>query len=159
MWLEVMLRVLHILSAMVLVGGLFFMLCVGTDFGGDESDPNWQIRRRRWSISVMIASAVLLITGLINAARMTMGYHFPETNYHMWLGVKILLALVVMLGASILSGRSAQAQQCRKTRWCAPLVLVLAVATIVVAAYLKESPRVSKAATGTSRILPATNQQ
>jgi putative copper export protein len=139
-----LLRVLHLLSAMVLVGGLVFMFFVVGYGHQDEGSEAFQKLRRRWSLSVMIASAVLLVTGLINAVRIVTAFQFPSVAYHSWLGIKILLALAVMFGASILSGRSAQAQRCRQMAVCGYAILCLALATLIVAVYLKEADRVPK---------------
>ncbi|GIW94512.1 MAG: hypothetical protein KatS3mg110_2553 [Pirellulaceae bacterium] len=139
-WVDLLVRVVHIGSATVLLGTLVTMLLI-VGMPSQEDDAQWQRQRRRWSITVMITSALLLLSGLYNAILFASQYEFPTVNYHMWLGIKILLALVLMMAASVLSGRSGQAVQCRKNRWCGIVTLALAIAVVLVAGYLKMAER------------------
>ncbi len=139
-WLEWLLRVLHIAGAIVLLGSLATMFFVVGQIPDEQAD-SWKQTRRRWSLAVMFSSAILLVTGLINTMQIASRFSFTNSNYHMWLGIKILLALVLMMAASILSGRSQQACRCRTNRWCWIVSIILAVVLVSIAAYLKLEPR------------------
>ncbi len=133
-------RAIHIVSAIVLGGGLFYMWSVLADSG---SDACFAGRRKVWARWVMIASLFLIITGLYNYMMIIGDSKKPDHEalpraYHMILGIKMLLGLGVMFIASLISGRSAGAEKARanimlwlKSGWLLVLVIV------VIGAYLR----------------------
>ena len=152
MLLELALRWLHIISAVALVGGCFFMRFAGlpglnaiTD--ADQRESAAARMRTAWSKIVMGTSGLLLISGLVNVMRIigTYGSNF-DGPYHALVGIKLLLALSVFALSAILSGRSTLAQQLRQKEslWLT-VNLLLAIGVICLAGYMKQIDRTPKA--------------
>src|SRR5688500_11027149 len=76
-------RWLHLTAVAIVVGGFFLVR-----FGGEGAMPH----PRRYRSCILLAVTALLVSGLYNF--FTKGT-FPA-GYHMWLGIKILLALHVI---------------------------------------------------------------
>lgn len=144
-----LLRWFHILPAVVLAGGVFFMrwpLAPATGELDDGVRENLrQAIRRRWAIVVMVTSALLLVTGLFNAFWNIDG-HWGEKPvghaYHAMVGIKLLLALALMMISSLLAGRSALADKLkeRATFWM-NVNVALAIAIILLGGVMKLTPR------------------
>ncbi len=82
--LHIAMRWLHIASVIVLLGGIFYSWFVG----GMEL---------RFKPMVYTAIGGILASGIYNFLSKT---SFPE-HYHMWFGIKVLLALDVMAAAAL----------------------------------------------------------
>ncbi|RIK73336.1 MAG: hypothetical protein DCC67_18025 [Planctomycetota bacterium] len=107
-------RMLHVLSAIILGGGLFYMRSILSPAGAEACYAG---RRSAWARWVAIASFLLLASGLFNFLAIfdqyrDAGHKLPPT-YHMLFGVKVLLALAAMFIAAILAGRTAAANRFR----------------------------------------------
>ena len=145
--LDLVLRWLHILPAIALVGGLIFWRMVYLPASGDgaASESLNEAVRSRWAKVVMISAALLILSGLYNSA--TEGNQpAVAMAYNALLGVKILLALVIFFFASVLAGRSENAAKFRQREpfWL-NLNLVLAIALVCIAGFLKvESQKAPK---------------
>ncbi len=136
--LQIASRVLHIVSAMILVGGLFFMRTVLAPAGAEACYAG---RRAVWAKWAGIATAVLLATGfynfiLINNLAKVEGGKLPS-GYHMLFGIKFLLALLVMFLVAILAGKTTVAERFRgqmgrwlNLAWLASLVIVVLAAML-----------------------------
>ena len=69
-------RWLHILPATILVGGTIFLRCAYQP-AEQSSEDNDKVRRR-WSKLVMLSAGLLLLSGLFNTGRISMGYDLAE---------------------------------------------------------------------------------
>jgi putative copper export protein len=94
--LNVLLRWTHIASAAVLVGGLLFARAVAAPaLGNDPALLDHLVRRARFLIYCAIAG--LLVSGVFNFLS-----HTGHTRYyHIWFGLKFLLALHVFASAAL----------------------------------------------------------
>jgi putative copper export protein len=135
-------RWLHILPATILVGGTIFLRCAYQP-AEQSSEDNDKVRRR-WSKLVMLSAGLLLLSGLFNTGRISMGYELPS-YYHALLGTKILLALGVFFISSVLSGRSELATKVRQkeTLWLNVNVF-LAVAVVMLGGAMKTTDHKKK---------------
>ena len=126
------------LPAIILVGGVIFMRFVVVPALGDKQQDELQDAfRRRWAKLVMLSAALLLISGLYNTAMKAMSYDL-DTIYNSLLGIKILLALVILFLASVLAGRSEIAKKFReKESFWLNVNIVLAVALVCIAGFMK----------------------
>jgi putative copper export protein len=132
-------RVLHILGAIVLAGGLFYIRSVLSPSGVDACFAG---RRAAWAKWVGIATFLLLGTGIYNflvinnLAKADGGKLDP--TYHMLFGIKFLLGLVVMFIAAILAGKTSLAEKFRANlgRWL-NIAWFAVVAIVVIAAMLR----------------------
>lgn len=136
-------RWLHVLSAMVLVGGTLFLrfTVVPAKKDGALQDETFEFVRTRWSRLVMIAILFSLVCGLYNAAIKAIGFQLDGV-YLTLLMLKILVGFFVYFMISVLSGRSAMANRFRESevKWynvtCVALVLL-----VLMAGYMKMSPQ------------------
>lgn len=115
--LLVTLRYMHILGAIALMGSTIFMRFalrpVVVQLPPEERAKLHEQVRSRWSKFVMLASALLLISGIFNLA-LASRYTFDPVfgmKYNMIVGIKFLLALPIFFIAAVLAGRSAMAKR------------------------------------------------
>jgi uncharacterized membrane protein len=152
--LLLILRCAHILGAITLMGGTIFMrfalrpVVIGLP-PETKATPHEQVRRR-WAKFVMVASALLLISGIANLA-LAGRYDFEPVlgtpkGYHMVVGIKFLLALPIFFIAALMTGRSSLAKrvQASSELWM-NVNLALALIMVLIGGYLKFVKRDLKA--------------
>lgn len=151
MWFDLVFRWMHILSAAILVGGAFFMRFSLAPLLARQSAETRQsllaLWRPGWARLVMLASGLLLMSGLINAVLNIQRYRYAEAPYHALVAVKLVLALVVFWLSAVLSGRSDNANKFREklTQWL-NLNLIFAILVVALGGYMKIMPRTEKSA-------------
>lgn len=132
-------RLAHILSAIVLVGGLVYLRMMVVPLPAtpaaatDSAQRYFMGLRSKWAVVVMVCAALLILSGLYNYIVKVQVEKFPMP-YHALFGVKFLLGLVVIFAASITAGRREAADRARGRIgiWlnlaiaCAILVVVIA---------------------------------
>lgn len=155
MVVELILRWVHILSAITLMGGALFMrfTLLPAVASLDEATQT-QLHnavRQRWARIVATCSGLLLISGLVNAVSVIKQYELDPV-YHMLVMVKLLLALAVFFLSAVLSGRSGLAERMRqqRTRWL-NITLLLALILVCVAGYMKMMDRTPKPEAASAR--------
>lgn len=137
-WLS---RVVHVGTAITLVGGSAFMLWVllpaADQIDDAEHDKLSAAVGTRWRWIVQLGILLFLVTGLYNYW-LAIPAHQGDSLYHALVGTKILLALVVFFIASALVGRSAKLQWLRHNRatWLKVLVLLAAI-IVAISSFLK----------------------
>jgi uncharacterized membrane protein len=141
--LSLVFRWLHIVPAIVMVGGVIFLRCCVTKTGEPSFLDVRDDVRKRWAKLVMISTLLLLVSGLYNAATKAMGYDLsPDGNqtYNILLLLKIILALAVFFFVARLSGRSDKAKQFRQreSQWL-DLLIAMMLAIVLIAGYMKVS--------------------
>lgn len=137
-------RIVHVGTAIVLVGGTFFVRYVLMPAATAELADDVHARLRAaimgvWKKIVHGGIALFILSGGLNYYRViAAGMHKGDPLYHALLGTKILLALVVFFIASALVGRSAAFEGLRKNagRWLA-LNLLLAAIIVALSGFLK----------------------
>jgi len=149
--LLLILRYMHILGAIALMGGALFARFVVAPTLAEAADgAELHDRLRvRWSKVVMLASGLLLVSGLVNlglAAR----YTFDPVlglSYHMVVGIKFLLALPILFIAALLAGRTALARRLQaQGRFWMNVNLALALIMVLIGGVLKFTGRQLKTA-------------
>ncbi len=142
----VLARWVHILSAIVLVGGALFLWCAWWPALRDLEDDELRSRLQaavaaRWRKLVMVAIGLLLLSGMYNFVVSSI----PRAKeavvtavYHAIFGVKFLAAIGVFFLTSVLLGRSAafDRMRARPGKWLA-LNALLAVAVVLLSGVLK----------------------
>lgn len=108
----VLFRWLHILAAIVAVGGTFFLRFVLLPSAQDalSAEQHAALRAgliRRWKIVVMVCITALLVSGVYNFVFTALPKGRVHPAYHPLFGVKFLAALGVFFIASALTGRAA----------------------------------------------------
>ena len=136
---KVVSRVLHILGAVILAGGVFFLRSILVPVGNED----WFMKCRAiWARWVGIATFLLLATGFYNffviLNRTKEAGEKLESTYHILFGVKFLLGLAVMFLAAILAGKTNAADRFRQnsSKWL-NISWYAALAIIVIAAFLR----------------------
>jgi putative copper export protein len=156
------LRYMHILGAIMLMGGTIFMrfglapVVAGLD-AKTKADLHERVRSR-WSKFVMLASALLLVSGLINLI-LASQYKFDPVfglSYNMVVGIKFLLAIPIFVFASFLAGRSATAKkfQANAVTWM-NVNLALALVMVLIGGALKFVKREPKRPQNAAVSVPA----
>jgi len=155
--LLLILRYMHILGAIALMGGTIFMRfalapTVAKLDPTAKSTIHEQVRGR-WSKFVMLAAGLLLVSGLTNLV-LAGNYDFEPVlgmakGYRRLVEVKFLLALPIFFIASVLSGRSSLAQRMQaNARFWMNVNLTLALLMVLIGGLLKfvrRSPKADKA--------------
>lgn len=150
-WLMVILRWMHVLGAIGLVGGALFVWRVvlpaheGLDIA--RRKEQYESMRPQWARLVMISILLLLVSGIANVFLMGRNGEFKllQSHYHVLLLVKFMLALVVFFLFSLITGRSTGAQHIRDNlgKWL-PICFLLAVIVICIAGVMKMTPRIHR---------------
>ena len=155
--LLLILRYMHILGAIMLMGGTIFMrfaLLPSVKTLGDtpRQDLHQQVRSR-WSKFVMLGSALLLISGIANLGLAARNDYDPVfgLNYNMVVGIKLILSLPIFFFAAVLSGRSDMARkfQANAAMWM-NVNLALALLMVLMGGLLRFVPRELKKADGSA---------
>jgi uncharacterized membrane protein len=103
--------------------------------------------RKGFARLVMIAIALLLVSGFYNYLTVELPQHKGQAIYNVTMGIKILLAFAVFFFASALTGKSTAFEGLRKKRkrWLT-LNILLALAVIALGAFLRAVPDIAMAA-------------
>jgi uncharacterized membrane protein len=141
-------RWLHILPAVILLGGVFFMrLAVWPALPQLKEDEGQRIQdafRGKWAMWVGISAGLLLLSGIVNTVLILKEYKV-DPIYHGMLLLKILLALAIIYIASMLSGRSGAADRFRqRSRMWLNVNMALAIILILVAGVMRLTDRTPK---------------
>jgi hypothetical protein len=152
--LLLILRYMHILGAIALMGSTIFMrFALRPVVVGMPPEAKAAIHeqvRSRWAKFVMLATLLILVSGLTNLALASRYDYEPvlgmAKGYHMVVGIKFLLALPIFFIAAVLSGRSnlAKRMQANAEFWM-NLNLTLALVMVLIGGYLRFLPRTRKA--------------
>ena len=148
-WLGIVFRWMHMLAAMVAVGGTIFMrvALVGAvqSLAEDQRPAFHEAIRSRWAKYVAGAILFLLVSGLYNFLTTHAAFKNAEDialpkYYHPLFGVKFLLALGVFFIASSLAGRSGATEKFRRNRryWLS-VNLLLSVIIVCISGVLRMS--------------------
>jgi len=166
--LLLLLRYMHILGAITLMGGAIFMRFalrpVVVHLQPEVKTTIHDEVRRRWSRFVMLATLLLLVSGIANlglAAR----YDFEpvlgtKAGYSILGGIKLLLALPIFFIAAILTGRTETARRFQaKAEWWINVNLTLALTMVLIGGVLKFIRREPKQPTDNQAAATAPSDQ
>ena len=133
----------HILSAVILVGGVFFMRfmlmpAVKENLQEKDSRKLHTALMDRWKRVAMISMGLLLISGIYNFITLSIPKGKETALYHPLFGIKFLAAFCIFFVTSALLGRSQVFEGMRKNpgKWMA-FNLVLAIVVILIGGVLK----------------------
>ena len=152
--IDVVSRVVHVATAIVLVGGSVFLRLILMPAAEElPEDEHAALKERllgRWKRVVHVGILLLLLTGSYNYYLVvTSGKHSNDTLYSALVGTKILLALVLFFLASALVGRSAALQGLRnKSKTTLAVMITIAAVIVAISGFVKvrPSPAASQAA-------------
>lgn len=130
--LDVLSRIIHVGTAITLIGGSAFMLLVLLPSAKLISDEAHETLAKavtgRWKRFIHGGILLFLLSGFYNYVR-AIPNHKGDGLYHGLLGVKMLLAFAIFFLASALVGRSAAFNKIRENRgkWLKVIVLFAAI--------------------------------
>jgi len=130
--IDIVSRIVHVSTAIVLVGGTVFtafvLLPSAKQLSQESHDLLASEIKGRWKKYVYVGILLFLVSGFYNYFRAT-GLHKGDGLYHGLIGTKMLLAFAIFFIASALVGRSAKLQAMRDNRafWLKTIVLMAAV--------------------------------
>ncbi len=141
LWIDYLSRVTHISTAIALIGGSVFILCVlwpAAKLISEEAQATLSAGiSARWKRFVHIGILLFLVSGFYNYFR-AMPLHKGDGLYHAMIGTKMLLALVIFFIASALVGKSQAfaAMRTKRGKWLTILVL-LACIIVLISSFVK----------------------
>jgi len=146
------LRYMHILGAIALMGGTIFMRFalrpVVVQLPPDVKASVHEQVRSRWAKFVMLATLLILVSGIANLA-LASRYTFEKPfgmSYHMLVGIKFLLALPIFFIAALMTGRTNLAKRLQtNAEFWMNLNLTLALVMVLMGGLLKFVNRTPKA--------------
>lgn len=139
--LAVLSRIVHVTTAIVLIGGSIFTLMVLLPAGRqiDEGSRAQLLTAviGRWKRFVHLGILLFLASGIYNYM-LAIPQHRGDGPYHAIMGTKMLLALVVFFIAAALVGRSAKLEAVRRRRsgWLSALTII-ALVIVAISGFLK----------------------
>ncbi len=141
-----LMRWAHILSAIVAVGGSFFMRVVlmpGANAVLSDAE-HAKLRPalvKRWQKVIHVCILLFLISGFYNYFVVTSPMHQGQPLYHMLFGVKFLLAMLVFFLAIVLTSLKPWAARVRANAklWLS-LLVALAITVVLISGLLKNLP-------------------
>jgi uncharacterized membrane protein len=144
-WVNLASRILHILGAVILVGGLFYLRVVVTPglatSSGGTAEQYFGSRRAAWAKWVGIATLLLIATGLWNYMQIIKTHERMASSYHMLAGLKMLAGIALFALAALVAGRTATAETLRqRMRYWLSVCLLLGIATIAIGSVLRSYP-------------------
>ncbi len=150
---RVLSRIIHILCAIIVGGGVFYLRSILAPGGVDACFAD---RRSVWARWVAIASFLLIASGLYNfmviwSEYRAAGEKLPPT-YHALFGIKVLLSLLVMFIAAILAGKTATADRfrLRMRRWLniawTSVMAIVVIGALLRAHHVRRAPTAEPAA-------------
>lgn len=150
-WLLLASRVLHILGAIILLGGLIYVRHVVKPTApagpGETADALFGGRRATWAKWIGIATLLLLVSGLLNYIYIITAMERMAKPYHMLAGIKILLSIALFFLAALLAGKTAAAERLReKFYFWLTAAVMLGIAIVILGGVLRTFPRTQKAA-------------
>lgn len=143
-WTLLLLRYLHILGAITLMGGTIFAYFAASpglaELSEGERNKAHAAIRGRWNKFVMLATLLILVSGIANMVLVPMNFDLGDYRgaYSMWTGIKFVLALPIFFFAALLTGRSSLAQKIQaNARTYMALNLALALAMVLIGGALR----------------------
>ena len=140
--LDIMSRVVHVATAIVVLGGSIFMRFVLMPAATQLPEEDHEALRGRimgtWKVVVMIGIVLFLASGFYNYLVVSLPEHRGDTLYNALMGIKILLAFGIFFLASTLTGRAAAFEHMRQNAklWLG-ITILLGILVVVIAGYLK----------------------
>ena len=144
--LPLLMRWMHILAAIVALGGSFFVRFVLMPSAHQVLDDktHGELRAavtRRWMRFVHTCILLFLVSGFYNYLVIQAPAHHGQPMYHMLFGIKFLLALVVFALAVALTSLKPWSEKLRANAklWLGVLV-ALAIVIVLISGYLRAIP-------------------
>ena len=150
--LPLIMRWIHILSAIVALGGSIFARFVLMPSAQQVLDDKAHAELRaavtkRWMKFVHTCILLFLVSGFYNFIAIQAPDHKGQSIYHMLFGIKFLLALAVFALAVALTSLKPWSEKLRaNARFWLGLLIALAIVVVGISGYMRAIPKSSAAA-------------
>lgn len=143
--MPLLMRWLHVGTAIVVVGGLVFYRLVFVPIADkvlsdEEREKLREPLMRRWKIFIHASIILFLISGFYNYIYVTSAQHEGQGLYHALFGLKFLLALGVFALAIIMTSTMTWSEKFRKNQALWAVLILLASAVVLIGGYMKVMP-------------------
>jgi len=158
---ELLSRWLHVGTAIVLLGGTVYIRFVLQPAASQLPDEHHQKLREltiaRWKKFVHGGILLLLLTGFYNYLAVGNPAAAFKKQYHMLMGIKILIALLLFVVASAMVGRSKAFDRMRqKPKRALGLIVMLGMIIVCISGYLRvEGTKAIRRASEPAATVPA----
>ena len=145
--IPLLMRWIHIGTAIVLVGGLVFYRLVFVPVANkilsdEERERLREPLMRRWKLYIHPPIVLFLISGFYTYAFVTSSQHNGQALYHALFGVKFLLALGVFALGIMLTSTMKWSEQIRTKQALWAVLLLLSTAVVLIAGFMRTMPAV-----------------
>ncbi len=139
--IDIVSRIVHVSTAIVLVGGVVFSLFVLMPAASALSEePRAELMRGvlgRWKKFIHGGILLFLVSGFYNYFQ-AMKLHKGDGLYHGLVGTKMILAFVIFFIAAALVGRSSALEKFRKNRvFWTRVIVILAAVIVAISGFVK----------------------
>lgn len=146
MLLPLLMRWVHILSAIVAVGGTIFIAAAlnPTMTKGLAEDARAEFRGRvmkRWKMLFHPTIVLFLLSGFYNYIVVTSELHQDQPLYHILFGVKFLLALIFFTVVIVATSTMGWSERLRTRGGLWAIQVLIAIAIVMVAGVMKSLPQ------------------
>jgi uncharacterized membrane protein len=143
--LPLLMRWAHVISAVVAVGGSFFIWLVllpvaGRVLAAEQAGELRAALTKRWAKFVHTCILLFLVSGFYNYLVVTGPRHEGNGQYHMLFGIKFLLALVVFVLAVILTSSKPWSAKFKQNPIFLTLLVVTSLIVVMLGGYMKLMP-------------------
>ncbi len=143
--LPLLMRWIHVGTAIVVVGGLVYYLLVFVPIANRilSAEERERLRiplMRRWKMYIHPPVVLFLISGLYNYVYVTSGQHEGQGLYHALFGLKFLLSLGTFALAITMTSTMAWSERFRKNQALWTVLLLLASTVVLIGGYMKVMP-------------------
>jgi uncharacterized membrane protein len=133
-------RWLHLLSAILMLGGAVFMRFILLPAASSTLDADTHDRLRaailpRWRRAIMVYVTLFLVSGFYNFFMVGLPAHRQDPLYHALFGIKFLVAMAVFAIAMMLVGKKQRFGA--NAPAVAAIMIALAVLVVLIAGYMK----------------------
>ena len=143
--LPLLMRWIHVGTAIVVVGGLIFYRLVFVPvaekvLSEEERGRLWEPLMRRWKMFIHPAIVLFLVSGFYNYMFVTSALHQGQGLYHALFGVKFLLALGLFGLSIVMTSTMSWSEKLRQKRVLWSVLLVLGTTLVLIGGFMKVMP-------------------
>ena len=144
--MPLLMRWIHVGTAIVVVGGLIFYRLVFAPvaeriLSEEERERLREPLMRRWKMYIHPPIILFLISGFYNYFFVTSAQHQGQGLYHALFGMKFLLALGVFALLIVMTSTMDWSQKLRKNQALWSVLLVLTAVVVLLGGYMKVMPK------------------
>lgn len=143
--LPLIMRWAHVVSAIIVVGGLFFtrfavMPALRSSLSAEDQGKFHEALMNKWKPLLALCMLLFLASGFYNYLFVTRFDHMEQPLYHALFGIKVLLALTLFVLAFVVSSTMEWSEKLRENPLMWTLVVVVMFAVVLIAGFMRTMP-------------------